>query len=56
MAVPDKAKHNEYARYAAYCLRLDTAPEASDCRSIEREMALEWLKLADAALHPHAAS
>ena len=56
MAVPNKAKHNEYARYAAYCLNLDTALEVSDSHPIQREMALEWLKLADAALHPHAAS
>jgi hypothetical protein len=56
MAVPNKAKHNEYARYAAYCLHLDTTPAVSDSDPIHREMALEWLKLADAALHPHAAS
>jgi hypothetical protein len=30
----------------------DTGDQRSDARAINREMAAEWLKLADAALHP----
>jgi hypothetical protein len=52
MTVPNKEKHNDYARFAAYCLDLGAAPIVSDCHPIQREMALEWLKLAEAALHP----
>jgi hypothetical protein len=54
MKVSDRAKHNDYARFAAYCLDLDTAPTVPVPHPIQREMALEWLKLADAALHPTA--
>ena len=52
MAVPNTEKHNDYARFAAYCLDLGTTPIASDSHPIQREMALEWLTLAEAALHP----
>jgi hypothetical protein len=47
MAEPKNNKHKEYARYAAHCLGL--APELTDHddRIINREMAAEWLKLAD---------
>jgi hypothetical protein len=51
----DKKRHNDYARFAAYCLDLDATPTALDS-PISSEMALEWLKLADAALHSRAAS
>jgi hypothetical protein len=54
MSVPNKEKHNKYARYAAYCLHLDTALKETDSDPIQREMAFEWLKLAEAALHPTA--
>jgi hypothetical protein len=56
MAIPNTEKHNDYARFAAYCLDLGTTPTISDSHPIQREMALEWLKLADAALHPRAVS
>jgi hypothetical protein len=56
MAISDKGKHNDYARFAAYCLDLDARPTAKIPHPIQREMALEWLKLAEAALHPHAGS
>jgi hypothetical protein len=55
MAISDMGKHNDYARFAAYCLDLDARPTATIPHPIQREMALEWLKLAEAALHPHAA-
>lgn len=43
------AKHKKYVRYAEHCLAVVTDQEF---RAIQSEMAVEWLKLADAALHP----
>jgi hypothetical protein len=51
MAVPSNEKHKEYARYASYCLT-GMAGDDPDTREIYHEMALEWIKLADAALRP----
>jgi hypothetical protein len=45
-------KHKEYARYAGHCLHMVTAAKDQNDRAIQREMAAEWLKLADAVLHP----
>ena len=52
MAIPKSDKHKDYVRYAAHCL--DRVSETKDqaARAINREMAAEWLKLADATLHP----
>jgi hypothetical protein len=44
--------HKEYARYAAHCLDVVTVAKSQDDRAIQREMAAEWLKLADAILQP----
>jgi hypothetical protein len=53
MAIPNNDKHKQYANYAAHCLTSGIGAAASpDFQAIQREMALEWLKLADAALHP----
>jgi hypothetical protein len=52
MPVLKNNKHKEYARYAAHCLNLVVAAKDQESRSIQREMAAEWLKLADAVLHP----
>ena len=52
MTIPKNAKHKEYARYAAHCLDTMTAANDEDDRSIQREMAAEWTKLADAILQP----
>ena len=41
-------KHKEYARYAQHCLQMVTMATEQDARSIQREMAAEWLRLADA--------
>jgi hypothetical protein len=46
---PDK--HKEYARYAAHCLEMTAMAKDHDARIILREMAAEWLTLADAVLH-----
>jgi len=45
-------KHKDYVSYAEHCLT--AVPDASDQKyfAVQRDMAVEWLKLADAALHP----
>jgi hypothetical protein len=45
-------KRKDYARHAAHCLDVVTTTKDQEARSINREMAAEWLKLADAILHP----
>ena len=52
MAIPKNDKHKEYARYAAHCLNMVTAVKDQESRAVQREMAAEWLRLADAVLHP----
>jgi hypothetical protein len=52
MTIPGNDKHKEYARYANHCLGMVTTTNDQDARAIQREMAAEWLKLADAVLHP----
>jgi hypothetical protein len=52
MAVPKNDKHKEYARYATHCLNMAASMKDHESRGINREMAAEWLKLADAVLHP----
>jgi len=52
MAIPKNDKHKDYARYAAHCLDMVTTTRDQDNRAIQREMAAEWLKLADAIIHP----
>ena len=52
MAIPDNDKHRRYAKYANHCLTMEIAAADPDMRGIQRQMALEWLKLADAILHP----
>jgi hypothetical protein len=50
MAAAKNAK--EYARYAAHCLTMVPSTAEPDVRAIQREMAAEWLRLADAVLRP----
>jgi hypothetical protein len=45
-------KRKEYARYAQHCLQMVTAAREQESRSIQREMAAEWLKLANAVGRP----
>jgi hypothetical protein len=47
-----KEKRKDYAHYAAHCLYLENAATDPDAREIQRSMAAEWLKLADAILRP----
>jgi len=51
-AIPTSYKYKEYARYAAHCLNIMSSTKDQDARAINREMAAEWLKLADAIRHP----
>lgn len=52
MAVWNNDKHKNYTRYAEHCLNMVTATTDEESGAIQREMAVEWLKLADAVLHP----
>jgi len=45
-------KHKEYVRYAEHCLKMVPVTPDQEYRAIQREMAAEWLKLADAVRHP----
>jgi hypothetical protein len=47
MAIPKNDKRKEYARYAVHCLNMVTTAADQESRAIQREMAAEWLKLAD---------
>jgi hypothetical protein len=47
MVAAKNARHKDYVRYAEHCLKMVTAAKDQDARSIEREMAAEWLSLAD---------
>ena len=50
MAISKSNKHKEYAQYAAHCLNMVVATRDQEARALNREMAAEWLKLADATL------
>ena len=52
MTAPKDDKFKDYARYAEYCLNMAAAPTDQELRFIQREMAAEWLRLADAIRHP----
>lgn len=52
MAISETDKQKAYAHYAAHCTYLMTAASDPDSQAIQREMATEWLNLADAILHP----
>ena len=51
MPVPPKTKYKEYAGYAAHCLKIVPAITDQEYRVVQREMAVEWLKLAETVLH-----
>jgi hypothetical protein len=50
MTVPKNDKFKDYARYAENCLNMKAATTKS--RSIQREMAAEWLRLANTIRRP----
>jgi hypothetical protein len=45
-------KRKEYARYAQHCLQMVAEEREPEARSIQRDMAAEWLRLADAIRRP----
>lgn len=52
MAIPKNSTHEDYVRYATHCLDLVPVTTDQEARAINREMAAEWLRLADAIAHP----
>jgi hypothetical protein len=48
MAIPKNDKHCEYSRYAEHSLEMVRIATDRKSRIIQREMAAEWFKLADA--------
>jgi hypothetical protein len=52
MTGPTNDMHRDYVRYAVHCLDMMTITKNQDDRAIRRDMAAEWLKLADAILRP----
>jgi hypothetical protein len=52
MAIPKNAKFRDYARYAMYCLEMVPTTKDEDVRALTRAMAAEWVRLAEAELHP----
>ena len=51
MAIPKNPTFRDYARYAMYCLEMMPTSPDQDIRDLNREMAVEWIRLAEAALH-----
>jgi hypothetical protein len=52
MTAPTNNKYKDYERYAERCLNMVAATTDWESRSIQREMAAEWLRLADAVRRP----
>jgi hypothetical protein len=53
MTIPENDKYQEYERYAEYCLSLAAELTDQDSRRIQREMAAEWLRLANEIRQSH---
>ena len=51
MTILNKDKRKEYARFAEHCLEMVASTEDQEIRRVQREMAAEWLTLADAVRH-----
>ena len=47
MTLPKNDKFKDYTRYAAHCLNMVASTRDQELRCIQREMAAEWLRLAD---------
>ena len=52
MAIPKGEKHKEYARYAMHRLNMMTITKDQKSRTIQRQMAAEWTRLADFVRRP----
>ncbi|MGA8495243.1 MAG: hypothetical protein WB764_07170 [Xanthobacteraceae bacterium] len=51
MPTSKNLRFKDYARYAMYCLEMVPISEDQDIGALNREMAVEWIRLAEAALH-----
>jgi hypothetical protein len=45
-------KFKDYTRYAAHCLNMVASTRDQELSCIQREMAAEWLRLADVVRRP----
>jgi hypothetical protein len=52
MTVPKDDKLKDYARYAEHCLNMVASTGDRELRRIQREMAAEWMRLADEIRRP----
>jgi hypothetical protein len=52
MAKPTNSEFKIYSNYAAHCLQMVTVIKDQEARCILREMAAEWVRLADDLLDP----
>ena len=52
MTVPKNDKFKDYADDAEHCLNMVAATRDQELRCIQREMAAEWLRLADTVRRP----
>jgi hypothetical protein len=52
MTVPKNDTFKDYTRYAEHCLNMVATTTDQELRSIQREMAAEWLRLADVVRRP----
>ena len=52
VTVPQNESYKDYARYAEHCLNVAHQLTDQESRRIHREMAAEWLRLADAIRPP----
>jgi hypothetical protein len=52
VTAPKNDKVKDYERYAEHCLNTVAAATDLQSRSIQREMAAEWLRLADEIRRP----
>jgi hypothetical protein len=50
--VPQNESYKDYARYVEHCLNVAQQLTDQESRRIHREMAAEWLRLADAIRSP----
>jgi hypothetical protein len=48
MAILDRDKFKDYTRFASHCLDMVAVTSDQEVRCVQREMAAEWLALADA--------
>ena len=47
-----KDKFKDYVRYAEHCLNMVAGTTDQELRSLQRDMAAEWLRLADGIRRP----